>query len=156
MSGFRERPSVGRLIGIVLSAFLSLGSLPAIAQPPTTNAGSRLEAIRARGALQVCIWPDYFSISFRNPRNGQLEGIDIDMAGALARRLGVSLTLVDTSFADFMNKLEAGACDIAMFGVGVTPARAARVEFSDPYLISRVYGVVLNAAESRPGFATKI
>ena len=29
----------------------------------------------ARGALRVCIWPDYFAISFRNPRNDALEGI---------------------------------------------------------------------------------
>ncbi len=147
MSGLREGRGWGWLVGMFLSACLglaclSLGSLPAAAQPSAATVGSRLEAIRARGALQVCIWPDYFAISFRNPRNGALEGIDIDMAHALARRLGVSLTLVDTNFGEFMDRLAAGRCDIAMFGVGITPARAARVDFSDPYLISRVYGVV--------------
>jgi len=100
-----------------------------------------LAAVRTRGEVRVCIWPDYFAISYRNPRNGQLEGIDIDLAQAFARRLGVRLTFVATNFRDFMDRLEARDCDIAMFGVGVTPQRAARVDFSKPYLSSGVYAV---------------
>jgi ABC-type amino acid transport substrate-binding protein len=108
------------------------------AQP---SAGDRLAAMRARGEIRVCIWPDYYSISFRNPRNGALEGIDIELAGLLARRLDLRLTFIDTNFAEFMDRLERGDCDIAMFGVGITPPRAARIAFSQPYLISRVYAV---------------
>jgi ABC-type amino acid transport substrate-binding protein len=101
----------------------------------------RLVAIRTRGELQVCIWPEYFAISFRNPRNGELEGIDIDMARLLAARLGTRLTFVETSFAEFLDRVEEGACDIAMMAVGITPARAQRVAFSKPYLSSPVYAV---------------
>jgi ABC-type amino acid transport substrate-binding protein len=110
----------------------------AAAQPA---GGDRLAAMRAAGSLRVCIWPDYYSISFRNPRNGMLEGIDIELAGLLAARLGLRLEFVETNFAQFMDRLEGRDCDIAMFGVGITPARAARVAFSEPYLISRVYAV---------------
>lgn len=97
--------------------------------------------IRARGELLVCIWPEYFAVSFRNPRNGELEGIDIDMARGLAARLSVRLGFVETSFADFMDRVEEGACDVAMMAVGVTPARAQRVAFSKPYMSSPVYAV---------------
>ena len=131
-----------RRLGRLASLFcLFFGAAVAQPAPPPAAEPPRLEAIAARGALRVCIWPDYFAISYRNPRNGELEGIDIDMARAFARRLGVRLDLVDTTFADFMDRLAEGRCDVAMFGVGVTPARAARVDFSTPYLISRVYGV---------------
>ena len=112
--------------------------------PPPTQVSAlppRLEAIRARGEIRVCIWPDYFAISFRNPRNSELEGIDIDLARALAARLSVRLTFVETNFAVFMDRVEAGDCDIAMMGVGITPARAQRVAFSRPYLASPVYAV---------------
>lgn len=100
-----------------------------------------LAALRARRELAACIWPDYFAISYRNPRNSELEGIDIDMARALAGRLGVGLRFVETNFGEFMDRIAAGDCDIAMMAVGVTPARAERVAFSKPYLASAVYGV---------------
>ena len=101
----------------------------------------RLAGIGARGELRVCIWPDYFAISWRNPRNGTLEGMDIDMAEALARRLRVRLRFVETSFVDFTDRLDQGDCDLAMMGVGITPEREARVDFSHPYLSSPVYAV---------------
>jgi ABC-type amino acid transport substrate-binding protein len=106
-----------------------------------TQAPSRAEAVRARGELRVCIWPDYFAITWRNPRNDELAGIDIDLARDLARRLGVQPVFVETNFRDFMGRLEQGTCDVAMFGIGVTPQRAARVEFARPYLSSAVYAV---------------
>ena len=108
------------------------------AQPAQT---SRLEAIRARRELRVCIWPDYFAISFRNPRNSELEGLDIDLARALAARLSVRLAFVETNFSAFMDRIEAGDCDIAMMGVGVTAERGQRIAFSRPYLASPVFAV---------------
>ena len=115
-------------------------SPPAAQQPPAETPG-RLAAIRARGALQVCIWPEYFALSFRNPRNGELEGLDIDMARALASRLNLRLNFVETNFSEFMDRVEDGSCDVAMMGVGITPARALRVAFSKPYMASSVYAV---------------
>ncbi len=107
---------------------------------PSTQTG-RLQAIRTRGELLVCIWPEYFAISYRNPRNGEMEGLDIDMARALATRLEVGLGFHETNFGAFMDRIEDGSCDIAMMGVGVTPARALRVAFSKPYMASAVYAV---------------
>ena len=118
---------------IVFLEIISL-ALPARAAP-------RLDEIHARGQLQVCMWPEYFAISYRNPRTGGLEGIDIDMAQALAQRIGVKLRFVETNFGEFMDRLQRGECDIAMMAVGVLPARQARVDFSRPYLASPVYGV---------------
>lgn len=100
--------------------------------------------ISERGELAVCVWPDYMSISFRNPRSGELEGIDIDMAKALAEELNVKLRFIETNFAQFMDRLQVEECDIAMFAVGVTAARAGRVAFSQPYLRSGILAVARN------------
>ncbi|MFZ4408112.1 MAG: substrate-binding periplasmic protein [Paracraurococcus sp.] len=124
--------------------FLEAISLTAAAQDRAAApavGGDRLAAIRARGQVDVCMWPEYFAISYRNPRNGALEGIDIDMARALADRLGLALRFVETNFTEFMDRLERGDCDVAMMAVGVLPARQARVDFSRPTLASPVYGV---------------
>jgi ABC-type amino acid transport substrate-binding protein len=114
--------------------------MAAIAQTPAAPAG-RAAAVQARGELRVCIWPEYFSITWRNPRNDELTGIDIDLARDLARRLGVKPVFVETNFRDVMDRIEDGRCDVAMFGIGVTPARAARMDFARPYLSSAVYAV---------------
>jgi ABC-type amino acid transport substrate-binding protein len=101
-----------------------------------------LHRITERGTVRVCIWPGYFSITYRNPRNGSLEGLDIDLAQELAHDLGVSVQYIDSSFPHLISTLENDTCDIAMHAVGVRPDRAESVDFSSPYLISGIYGVV--------------
>jgi len=117
------------------------GSMPGSGAPGTAAGGGHLERIKASGTLRVCIWPDYYGISFRNPKNGELSGIDEMLSAQFARELGVKPVYVDTSFATFTDELFADRCDIAMFGVGITPSRAALVKFSQPYLRSDIYAV---------------
>ncbi|MDO6563581.1 ABC transporter substrate-binding protein [Amphritea sp. 1_MG-2023] len=106
-----------------------------------TLASERSEKIISAGEIKVCIWPDYFAISYRNPRTGELEGIDIDMAHALANRLGVKLTFVPSSFSKLIDNMSNNACDIAMHAIGVRHNRKPFMEFSQPYLASGIYAV---------------
>ena len=122
---------------ILLTLLLAAGT--ASAQTPT--AGNRLERIRAAGQLRVCIWPDYYSITFRNPKSGELSGIDSTLSQAFARDLGVKVAYVDSSFPAFIGDLLSDRCDIAMFGIGMLPERAAKVRFSRPYLRSDIWAV---------------
>ena len=48
----------------------------AAAAPLTGVAGPVLDRVKASATVRVCIWPDYYGISFRDPRNQQLSGID--------------------------------------------------------------------------------
>jgi ABC-type amino acid transport substrate-binding protein len=119
--------------------FLALaccGAALAQAQTP-----SRLERVPAAGTLRVCIWPDYYGITYRNPRTQQLAGIDIDLAQDFAKELGVGVAFVDSSFATLIQDVGGGRCDVAMFAVGVTPARAEKLRFSRPYLQSDIYAI---------------
>ncbi len=100
-----------------------------------------LAEIQRTGVLKVCIWPDYFGISYHNRRTGLFQGVDSDLSQAFAKDLGVRLEYVMTDFRTFMDALETGKCQIAMMGVVVTPARAQRVGFSDPYLRGDIYAV---------------
>ena len=102
---------------------------------------SHLDRIKDKGVMRVCIWPDYYGISFRNPKNGELSGIDEILSSQFAKELGVKPIYIDTTFATFIDDLLADRCDIAMFGIGILPARAALVKFSQPYLRSDIYAV---------------
>lgn len=133
-----DKIGVLRRAALPCLAWLAIASAtPALAQQ------DRETIIRERGHIDVCVWPDYYAISFRNPRNNELTGIDVDLAREFASDLGVKVNFVDTTFARFMDDLEAQKCDIAMFGIGQTPERAARVALSNPHLRSGIYGVTL-------------
>lgn len=104
-------------------------------------AQSRLERVAAAGQVRVCIWPDYYGITYRNPKTQQLSGIDIEMAAELGRDLGVDVEFVDSSFVRLVDDLAADRCDVAMFAIGITPARAARLSFTRPHLASDIYAI---------------
>lgn len=122
----------------LLAFFLGLLSLASASASANAQA---LPDIQSTRTLKVCIWPDYFGVSHRNPRNNALQGIDIDLSRAFSRDLGVDLSYVETDFSRLMDDLQARRCHIAMMAVGVTPQRQARVDFSLPYLRSDVYAV---------------
>jgi ABC-type amino acid transport substrate-binding protein len=125
----------------LLSALVVSLSCVTVAPEVLADTDTRLQRIEQQGVLKVCIWPEYFSISYLNQKSGELQGIDIDLSSELAKDLGVNLEYVNTHFGRFMDDLEAGACDVAMFGVGRTAPRMQRVDFSQPYLASGMYGI---------------
>jgi cyclohexadienyl dehydratase len=102
---------------------------------------SRLNEITKSKKLRVCQFPLYYSISYRNPKTGEIEGIDADLSKELAKELDATLEIVESSFGSFIADLQANKCEIGMFGVGATLKRAQAVEFSKPYLITNVYAV---------------
>lgn len=116
-----------------------LATLPA-APSSSENAG-RLARILTDRQVRVCIWPDYYAISYRNPKSGELEGIDIDLAREFARDLGVELRFIDSSFKTLIDDLLSDRCDISMHGVGIIPSRAEKLAFSAPYLRSGIFAI---------------
>ncbi len=107
----------------------------------TASAGPVFERVKASGTVRVCIWPDYYGVTLRNPRNEQLSGIDIDLSAEFAKMLGVKLQYVDSSFAKMIDDLTTDRCDVSMHAVGITPQRQLKLQFSQPYLQSNIYGV---------------
>jgi len=118
---------------LLLSGLLHAGTVPA--------QSVRLDRIQAARQLRVCIWPDYYGISYRDPRTLELSGIDIDLATELARDLGVRVRFEESSFAGLVDDLGQDRCDIAMFAIGITPARSERLRFTRPYLASDIYAI---------------
>ncbi|MEY2809604.1 MAG: hypothetical protein RLZ66_1115 [Pseudomonadota bacterium] len=112
-----------------------------LATPIFAQALSHLEQIQARKQLRVCIWPDYYGITLRNPKTQKLEGVDADMAIEFAKDLGVGLEFVDSAFARLIPDVLSDRCDVAMFAVGITPARSDKLRFAKPTLVSDIYGI---------------
>lgn len=105
------------------------------------KAESHLDRVNAARVVRVCIWPDYYGITYRNPKTQQLSGIDIDMANELGRDLGVAVRFVDSTFAKLVEDVTQDRCDVAMFAIGITPLRAQALRFTQPHLASDIYAI---------------
>ncbi len=123
-----------------VAALVLAGLLP-IAGAPSARAGAVLDRVTAAASLRVCIWPDYYGVTFRSPRTQQLVGIDVELSQGFANDLGAKLVYVDSSFPKLIEDLVADRCDIAMFAIAVLPQRQLALKFSQPYLQSDIYGV---------------
>ncbi|OYQ40475.1 amino acid ABC transporter substrate-binding protein [Rhodoferax sp. TH121] len=107
---------------------------------PVTAAGV-LERVKATDTVRVCIWPDYFGVSHRNPNTQQLEGVDIDLSAELGKDLKAKVQYVDSSFATLVDDVTAERCDVAMFAVGMLAQRLQHLKFSRPYMQSDIYAI---------------
>src|ERR1700719_1049003 len=126
----------------VTATFVALLAACVLATPAVSQQlQSRLFEVTKSKKLRVCQYPLYYSISYRDPKSGEIVGIDADLAKELAKELDAKLEIVESSFATFIADLQANKCEIGMFGVGASLKRAQAVEFSRPYLVTNVYGV---------------
>lgn len=68
--------------------------------------------------------------------NGELVGLDADVAREIARRLGRAPVLVQTDFAGIQAGLQSGKYDLICGSMAITPSRLATMHFSLPYYVS--------------------
>ena len=64
---------------------------------------------------------------------GEFEGIDIELAQAIAEMLGLELVVDDMDFDAALLAVQQGKSDIVMAGVSVTDERKQVMDFSAPY-----------------------
>ncbi|WP_338664017.1 ABC transporter substrate-binding protein [Pararoseomonas sp. SCSIO 73927] len=120
---------------------------------PAERPLDRVSQIRARRELLICTVPDLPSLSWRNARNGELEGLDADMARYLAARLRVRPVFIETLPGAIVGLIERGNCDVGMGGLGISPARAERVAFTKPFLSGPLAAVSQQVSHRVPGWA---
>jgi polar amino acid transport system substrate-binding protein len=99
----------------------------------TGTVGAQAVDLAPTGALRVAVNPNP-AFAARDPATGEWRGAWIDLAGALAQRLGVPVTIVEYATLDAVVAAAAtGAWDVA--SASATPERAALgFTFAVPYL----------------------
>jgi len=99
----------------------------------SAHAQSRLDNIFKNGNLRVCMTGDYKPFTYLKT-DGSFEGMDVDLAQALATAMGVQLQLVKTTWSALMSDFQA-KCDIAMGGVSVSLERLKQASFAAPHMV---------------------
>lgn len=92
---------------------------------------STIEQVIKRGVLRVGM--DIFQPWAMKDKNGKLIGFEIDVATRLAEDMGVKVEFVPTAWSGIIPALLTGKFDVIIGGMGITPQRALKVNFSTPY-----------------------
>jgi polar amino acid transport system substrate-binding protein len=102
---------------------------------PERGPQDALDRIRAKRVLVVGTAASMPPLNMTT-RRGEVIGLDIDLARAMAEALGVRLQLATIPFPDLLPALEAGRIDAVISSMTITPERSRRVVFVGPYFVS--------------------
>ena len=129
----KEILKIWLLIAIVcVCGPVSLSSCSSDDDAPQTT----VERIKQRGKIIVGTTGDYRPLSFCEPETGEYWGFGIEMAGEIARQLGVDIIFVKTSWPTLSADVQATPqlFDLAIGGITITDARRETMLMSDGYL----------------------
>lgn len=109
------------------------GQAPGDSLPVVETDSPLFAKIQRERSLTIGLNSDAPPFSMRT-RDGQLIGIDVELARLLGRELGVEVELVPLESKDRFDALLDGRVDLLAAAVTRTPARGLQVNFSRPYL----------------------
>ncbi|MGH6859421.1 MAG: transporter substrate-binding domain-containing protein [Phyllobacterium sp.] len=126
----------GRAAMALVGASLLVGTIVGTASAQT------VEEIKSQGAVKIGMLVDFPPFGIMNESN-QPDGYDADVAKLLAKEMGVPVTIVPVTGPNRIPYLLSGQVDILVASLGITPERAEKVAFSDPYagIKISVYGL---------------
>jgi polar amino acid transport system substrate-binding protein len=132
-----------------MTRFSMLAGLAALAAVATAQGAELPETIRQAGALRLTVNSTYAPMEYRDPATNQLVGLDIDLAGEIAKRLGVKIFFSETPFAELIPSLQTQRADFIISGISDRISRRETADFVD-YLTTGPQFFVLsdNAAKT--------
>ncbi len=116
-----------RLLCLTMVLFLALAALPACAED-----GDLLSRIQQKGEIVIATEGAWAPWTYHD-ENDTLVGFDVEVAQAIAAKLGVTATFVETEWDGIFAGLDAQRYDIAANGVEITDERSEKYDFSTPY-----------------------
>ena len=129
------------MMGLVGCGGSGSAATTAAASSAAADAGLGLVA---DGKLTVGTSPDF--PPFENLENDQYVGLDIDLAQALADKLGLELEMKTLQFDAIVPAVAAGGqVDLGISGITIDPEREEQVDFSDSYYIDDLSVVAMKA-----------
>ncbi|WP_089340367.1 amino acid ABC transporter substrate-binding protein [Burkholderia singularis] len=100
-----------------------------------------LAQIKSSGVFRVGTEGTYAPFTYHD-ETGKLTGFDVDIATAVAQRLGVKPQFVEGKWDGLIAGLDVNRFDAVVNEVAITDARKAKYDFSTPYITSRAVLIV--------------
>ena len=108
----------------------------------TADAGEdQLAQIKEKGEIVVAMEGTWSPWTYHD-ENDELVGYDVEVAKAIAEKLGVEATFVEGEWDGLFAGMDAGRYDIVVNGVDITEERAQKYDFTEPYAYNRTAIIV--------------
>ena len=115
---------------------------PSASESSQTETGSDLLAqIQEKGEIVIAMEGTWAPWTYHD-ENDELVGYDVEVGKAIAEKLGVTATFVEGEWDGLLAGLDAGRYDIMVNGVGITPDRQEKYDFTTPYAYNRTAVIV--------------
>ena len=123
-----------RMATMLMATALVAGSVQ-LARAAGGTVSPVLDRIQAKKELVVGTAADMPPLNMTT-KDGQIIGLEVDIASLFAGGMGVKLTLTQVKFNDLLPALEAGQVDMVLSGMTILPERNLRTAFVGPYFAS--------------------
>lgn len=94
-----------------------------------------LAAIKKAGTLKVGIEGTFPPFNFHDEKD-QLKGFEVELAEAVAKKIGVKAEFVETKWDSLIAGLDVNKYDVVFNNVSVTEERQKKYDFTNPYAYS--------------------
>jgi len=129
-----RRTRFAALAVFAASAALVLSGCSGSSSPASSSADDELGLVSA-GTLTVATEGTYRPFSYHD-ETGELVGFDVEIAEAVADKLGLEVSFQETQWDAIFAGLEAGRFDVIANQVSINPEREEKYLFSAPYSVS--------------------
>ena len=139
-----NQKTIVRALALIMAAimiFSLVASLVGCGKKEEPASGDLLSRIQAAGTIVVAMEGTWAPWTYHDQADA-LVGYDVEVAKYIAEKLGVTATFVEGEWDGLLAGLDAGRYDIMVNGVGVTPERQEKYDFSTPYAYNRTAVVV--------------
>ncbi len=99
-----------------------------------------MEKFQSRGKIIAGVAFDIPGMGYKNPRTGEIEGFEADLARAIADKLLSAPDRIDffqVTDEQRFPALQSDLVDMVLSQITITPDRAEQVDFSIPYYVTR-------------------
>lgn len=134
---------------MVMVSFLIVGCSSGGSTPNTSADSPDIKAIKDRGVLNVGVKVDVPKFGLKDPKTEKTEGMEIDLARAIAKKILGDETKVKTSAVTAKTRgplLDNGELDLVIATFTITDERKLSYNFSDPYFTDGVALMVKKAS----------
>lgn len=118
---------------------------PASESTSAEVAGEDVQAIIDRGVLKVGVKNAVMGFGYEDPLTGEYSGLEIELAKALAEKLGVEVEFTAVTAATRTELLDSGDIDCVLATFTITDERKESWDFTTPYYTDHVSVLVEDA-----------
>jgi len=141
----------GTAASVVMAGLAACGSTSSSSSDTSSSASTSTAdyTLVTPGTLTCIAELGFAPFEYMDESTGEAKGFDIDVANAVAEKMGLTCTFLPNQKFDTLVPTikQGGKADIAISGITINDERAKEIDFTDPYVDSNQSLVVLATSD---------